>query len=58
MLKARYAVESAKLEASKQEIVSKIEGEEAKLKLADAEQTLREAETKQKSDQAPQSGND
>ncbi len=51
-LKARYAVESAKLEASKQEIVSKIEGEEAKLKLADAEQALREAETKQKSDQA------
>ena len=50
MLKARYAVESAKLEASKQEIVSKIEGEEAKLKLADAEQALREAETKQKSD--------
>jgi RND family efflux transporter MFP subunit len=52
VLKARYAVESAKLEASKQEIVSKIEGEEAKLKLADTEQALREAETKQKSDQA------
>jgi HlyD family secretion protein len=51
VLKARYAVESAKLEASKQEIVSKIEGEEAKLKLLDAEQSLREAETKQKSDQ-------
>jgi HlyD family secretion protein len=50
VLKASYAVESAKLEASKQEIVSKIEGEEAKLKLADAEQALREAETKQKSD--------
>ena len=52
VLKARYAVESAKLEASKQEIVSKIEGEEAKLKLADADQALREAETKQKSDKA------
>ena len=51
-LKARYAVETAKLEASKQEIVSHIEGEEAKLKLADAEQSLHEAETKQKSDQA------
>lgn len=49
-LKARYDVEVAKLEASKQEIVSKIEGEEAKLKLADAEQKLHEAETKQKSD--------
>lgn len=50
VLKAHYDVETAKLEASKQEIVSKIEGEEAKLKLADAEQKLREAETKQKSD--------
>jgi HlyD family secretion protein len=50
VLKARYGVEAAKLEASKQEIVSKIEGEEAKLKLADAQQALREAETKQKSD--------
>src|SRR5271166_2352419 len=52
VLKARYDVEAAKLEASKQEIVSKIEGEEANLKLADAEQKLREAETKQKSDQS------
>lgn len=52
VLKAHYDVEGAKLEASKQEIVSKIEGEEAKLKLADAEQKLREAETKEKSDQA------
>jgi RND family efflux transporter MFP subunit len=52
VLKARFEVEAAKLEASKQEIVSKIEGEEAKLKLADAEQKLREAETKQKSDEA------
>lgn len=50
VLKARYDVEGAKLEASKQEIVSKIEGEEARLKLADAEQKLREAETKQQSD--------
>lgn len=52
VLKARYDVEAAKLEASKQEIVSRIEGEEAKLKLADAEQKLHEAETKQKSDQS------
>ena len=51
VLKARYDVEANKLEASKQEIVSKIEGEEAKLKLADAQQKLREAETKQKSDE-------
>jgi HlyD family secretion protein len=52
VLKARYDVEAAKLEASKQEIVSKIEGEEAKLKLADADQKLHEAETKQKSDRS------
>lgn len=51
LLKARYEVEAAKLEASKQEIVSKIEGEKAKLSLADAEQKLHEAEAKQKSDQ-------
>jgi HlyD family secretion protein len=51
VLKSRYAVETAKLEASKQEIVSQIEGQEAELKLADAEQSLHEAETKQKSDQ-------
>lgn len=52
VLKARYDVEGAKLEASKQEIVSRIEGEEAKLKLADAEQKLHEAEAKEKSDAA------
>jgi len=52
VLKAHYDVEAAQLEASKQEIVSKIEGEKAKLSLADAEQKLREAEAKQKSDQA------
>jgi RND family efflux transporter MFP subunit len=50
VMKARYEVETAKLEASKQEIVSKIEGEEAKLKLADAQQKLREAGQKQRSD--------
>ena len=52
VLKAGFDVEAAKLEASKQEIVSKIEGEEAKLKLLDAQQKLREAEAKQKSDLA------
>jgi HlyD family secretion protein len=51
VMKARYDVEAAKLEASKQEIISKIEGEEKKLALADCEQKLREAEDKQKSDQ-------
>lgn len=52
VLKAKYEVESAKLEAGKQEIVSRIDGEEAKLKLADAEQKLLEMEQKLKSDQA------
>jgi HlyD family secretion protein len=52
LLKARYDVEVAKLDASKQEILSKIEGEEKRLLQADAEQKLREAETKQKSDEA------
>ena len=52
VMKARYDLEVARLDASKGEIVSKIEGEEAKLKVGDAEQALREAETKLKSDRA------
>jgi HlyD family secretion protein len=52
VLKASYDVEAAKLEASKQEIISKIEGDEKKLALADAEQKLHEAEAKQKSDES------
>jgi len=52
LLKARYDVERAKLEVSKQEIVSQIEGEEAKAKLADAEQVMRQAEQKVKSDKS------
>ena len=50
VMKARFDVETAKLDASKQEIVSRIEGAEANLKLADAEQKLRELEQKLKSD--------
>src|ERR1700730_3538143 len=52
VMKARYDVEAAKLDASKQEIVSRIEGAEAKLKVADAEQKLHEMEEKLKSDRA------
>lgn len=52
LMKARYDVESAKLDASKSEIVSKIDGAEAELKVKDAEQDLRQAEAKLKSDQA------
>jgi HlyD family secretion protein len=50
--KAKYELESSRLEAGKQEIVSAIEGEKARLKVADAEQKLREAEQKLKSDQS------
>lgn len=50
VMKARFDVESAKLDASKQEILSKIDGEEAQLKLTDAQQKLAEAEAKLKSD--------
>lgn len=50
--KARFDLESAKLDAGKQEIVSQIEGQEAKLKVRDAEQSLREAEQKLNSDRA------
>jgi HlyD family secretion protein len=52
VMKAKYDVEVAKLDASKAEVVSRIEGAEAKLKVADAEQALREAEEKLKSDAA------
>lgn len=52
VIKAKYDLESARLDASKGEIVSQIEGAEARLKVTDAEQSLREAEEKLKSDQA------
>ena len=51
-MKARFDVESAKLDASKSEIVSRIEGAEAQLKVTDAEQSLRQAEEKLKADRA------
>jgi len=52
VLKARYDGEAAKLDASKGEVVSRIEGAEANLKVADAEQKLHELEEKLKSDGA------
>ena len=52
VMKARFDVETAKLDASKQEIVSKIEGAEADLKVADAKQKLHEVEEKLKADRA------
>jgi multidrug efflux pump subunit AcrA (membrane-fusion protein) len=50
VMKAKYDVEVAKLDASKSEVVSRIDGAEAILKLADAEQALRQAEAQLKSD--------
>jgi HlyD family secretion protein len=50
VMKAKFDVAEDKLDASKGEVVSRIEGAEAKLKVADAEQALREAEEKLKSD--------
>jgi HlyD family secretion protein len=50
--KAQYDIEVAKLDASKQEIVSKIEGAEANLKVANAQQKLHEVEEKLKADRA------
>ncbi|MDR3676089.1 MAG: efflux RND transporter periplasmic adaptor subunit [Acidobacteriota bacterium] len=51
LLKAHYDVERAKLDVSQQEILSPIDAAEKKLLLADAEQKLREIESRQKSDQ-------
>ena len=56
-MKAKYDVEVAKLDASKSEVVSRIEGAEAKLKLADAERALRQAEEQLKSDSAVDQSN-
>jgi RND family efflux transporter MFP subunit len=50
--KAQYDVEVDKLDAGKQEIVSKIDGAEANLKVANAQQKLHEVEEKLKSDRA------
>jgi HlyD family secretion protein len=52
LVKAQYDVERARLEASKQEILSRIDGEKNKLTLADAEQKLKETEQKLTSDKA------
>jgi len=52
VLKARLDLEAAKLDASKSEILSEIDGAKARLKVKDAERTLQEAEETLKSDQA------
>ena len=50
--KARFDLKSAQLDASKQEIISKIDGAEAQLKVDDAKQALKQTEQKLKSDRA------
>jgi len=50
--KARYDLQSTQLDASKKEIVSKIDGAEALLKVEDAKQALKQAEEKLRSDRA------
>jgi HlyD family secretion protein len=52
LMKARYDIERAKLDVNKGDIVSRIENEQAKLALLDAEQRLRELQAKIKSDRA------
>jgi len=52
VMTAKFGAQKARLDASKQEIVSVIEGEEAKLKLADAEQKVKETEAKLNADRS------
>lgn len=51
LLKAQYDVERAKLDVSQREILSQIDGAEKKLALADAEQKLRQVESRRQADQ-------
>jgi HlyD family secretion protein len=46
VMSARFDLESARMDASKQEILSAIDGQKAVLKVSDAEQKLKENETK------------
>jgi HlyD family secretion protein len=50
LMKGKYDIERAKLDLNRGETVSRLENEQAKLALADAEQRLRELEEKMKSD--------
>jgi HlyD family secretion protein len=51
VMKARYDIERAKLDVSKGETVSRLDNEQAKLSVVDAEQHARELQEKVKSDQ-------
>jgi multidrug efflux pump subunit AcrA (membrane-fusion protein) len=50
LMKAKYDIERAKLDINKGETVSRLENEQAKLALADAQQRLKELEEKVRSD--------
>ncbi len=50
LLTAKYAADKAKLEASKAEILSEIDGQEKRLLLADGEQKLKQTEEKLEAD--------
>ena len=50
LMKAKYDIERSKLDLNRGETVSRLENEQAKLALGDAEQRLRELEEKMKSD--------
>ena len=50
VMRAKYEVDRAKLDLGKRDLVSKLEYEQAKLAVADAEQKLREAQQKAVSD--------
>ena len=52
VMTAKFDAQKARLDASKQEIVSVIEGEEAKLKVVDAEEKVKETEAKLKADRS------
>jgi HlyD family secretion protein len=52
VMNAKFEAEKARMDASKLEILSVIEGEQAKLKVVDAEETLKAAEAKLKADRS------
>ena len=52
VMNAKYDAEKARMDASKQEILSVIEGEQAKLKVVDAEETLKAVEARLKADRS------
>lgn len=52
VMTAKFDAEKARMDAGKQEILSAIEGAQAKLKVMDAEQKLKETEAKLKADRA------